>query len=81
MNKSLLDTDIYSEVIKAINPTVPRDADYYYKPYPFLIGGTTLQERVIKFDPKQRKAIAVEASLVYNGKIAIAYLAVDTGGV
>ena len=30
MNKALLDTDIYSEVLKAINPTVAQSAATYY---------------------------------------------------
>lgn len=36
MNKSLLDTDILSEVSKAINPTVTRNATAYRQAYGFL---------------------------------------------
>ena len=30
MNKVLLDTDIYSEIIKAVNPVVTQNAEIYY---------------------------------------------------
>lgn len=36
MNKALLDTDIYSEVLKAIDPNVTRNAVTYRRAYGFL---------------------------------------------
>lgn len=36
MNKALLDTDIYSEVLKAVNPAVARNAAAYRQAHGFL---------------------------------------------
>lgn len=36
MNKALLDTDIYSEIIKAVDQTVTRNATAYRQAYGFL---------------------------------------------
>ncbi len=45
MNKSLLDTDIYSEVLKAVNPTVTANAIAYRKAQGILtLSAVTLME-------------------------------------
>ena len=54
MNKSLLDTDILSEIIKGIDPTVARNAAVYYQAFgQFTLSAVTVMEIVQGFQKKQ----------------------------
>lgn len=54
MNKALLDTDIYSEILKAANPTVTHNATVYRRAQGFLTFSTiTVMEVVRGFQKKQ----------------------------
>lgn len=75
MNKTLLDTDVYSEVIKAIDPVVTRNAVVYRQARGILTVSTiTVMEivRGLEKSQSQRKlqsflaAIALEEVLVFD---------------
>ena len=75
MNKALLDTDIYSEVLKAIDPNVARNATAYRQAHGvFTISSVTLMELVRGFQKKQsqrslqtfRSAVALEEVLDFG---------------
>ena len=54
MNKALLDTDTYSEVLKAVNPTVARNAALYRQQHGVLsLSAITLMEIVYGFQRVQ----------------------------
>ena len=54
MNKALLDTDTYSEVLKAINPTVAQNATLYRQQHGvFSLSAITLMEIVYGFQRVQ----------------------------
>jgi tRNA(fMet)-specific endonuclease VapC len=54
MNKALLDTDIYSEVLKAINPTVAQNAATYRQQHGILtVSAVTMMEIVRGFQRNQ----------------------------
>jgi tRNA(fMet)-specific endonuclease VapC len=55
MNKTLLDTDIYSEILRAINPTVVANAQSYRQTHGILILSViTVMEMVKGFQQVQR---------------------------
>lgn len=75
MNKALLDTDIYSEILKAVNPTIARNATAYRQAHGFLtISVITVMEviqglqRVQGYSRIQnfRNAIASEDILLFD---------------
>ena len=54
MNKALIDTDTYSEVLKAINPTVAQNATLYRQQHGVLsLSAITLMEIVYGFERVQ----------------------------
>lgn len=54
MNKALLDTDIFSEVLKAVNPTVTQNAAAYRRRHGFYtVSAITLMEIVQGFQQIQ----------------------------
>jgi tRNA(fMet)-specific endonuclease VapC len=54
LNKSLLDTDIFSEITKAANPTVVRHAAAYRKAFShYTISAVTLMEIIRGYQKKQ----------------------------
>ena len=54
MNKALLDTDILSEIIKGIDPTVARNAAAYCQVFgQFTLSAVTVMEIVQGFQKKQ----------------------------
>jgi tRNA(fMet)-specific endonuclease VapC len=54
VNKALLDTDILSEIIKGIDPTVARNAAAYYQAFgQFTLSAVTVMEIVQGFQKKQ----------------------------
>ncbi len=61
MNKSLLDTDILSEVSKAINPTVTRNATAYRQAYGFLTLSVISVMEVIQGYHRIGAAIRIQA--------------------
>jgi tRNA(fMet)-specific endonuclease VapC len=66
VNKALLDTDILSEIIKGIDPTVARNAAAYYQALgQFTLSAVTVLEIVQGFQKKQsfRKLQAFVTSL------------------
>jgi tRNA(fMet)-specific endonuclease VapC len=55
MNKTLLDTDIYSEILRAVNPTVVANARLYRQTHSILtLSGITVMEMVKGFQQVQR---------------------------
>jgi predicted nucleic acid-binding protein len=48
VNKALLDTDIYSEVLKAINPTVARNAATYRQSHGVLTVSVITKMEIVK---------------------------------
>ena len=48
MNKALLDTDIYSEVLKAINPTVAQNAATYRQTHGVLTLSVITMLEIVK---------------------------------
>ena len=75
MNKALLDTDIYSEILKSVDPTVTRNATAYRQAQGFLTLSTvTVMEVIRGFQKKQSQrklqnflsAIALEEVLVFD---------------
>lgn len=48
MNKALLDTDIYSEILKAANPTVTANATTYRRAHGFLTFSTVTVMEVVR---------------------------------
>jgi tRNA(fMet)-specific endonuclease VapC len=55
LNKALLDTDIYSEVVKGINPTVTANAIAYRNVHSVLtLSAVTLMEIAPGYYQKQR---------------------------
>ena len=75
MNKVLLDTDIYSEILKAANPTVTANATTYRKAQGFLtFSAVTVMEVVRGFQKNQSTrrlnaflaAIALEEILPFD---------------
>ncbi len=48
MNKALLDTDIYSEVLKAVNPTVARNAATYRQAHGVLTVSVITKMEIVK---------------------------------
>ncbi len=87
MNKALLDTDIYSEILKAIDPIVTRNATAYRQTYGHLtISAITVTEIVRGFQRNQSlrrlqsflAAVAIEEVLPFDQ--AAAELAGRIGG-
>jgi tRNA(fMet)-specific endonuclease VapC len=75
LNKALLDTDIYSEILKAANPTVTANATTYRKAQGFLtFSAVTVMEVVRGFQKNQSirrlnaflTAIALEEILPFD---------------
>lgn len=75
MNKALLDTDIYSEVLKAVDPNVARNATAYRQAHRVLtLSSVTLMELIRGFQKKQsqrslqvfRSAVALEEVLDFG---------------
>jgi tRNA(fMet)-specific endonuclease VapC len=75
VNRALLDTDIYSEILKAINPTVARNATAYRQAHGFLtISVITVMEVIQGLQRVQgssriqnfRNAIASEDILLFD---------------
>jgi tRNA(fMet)-specific endonuclease VapC len=55
MNKTLLDTDIYSEILRAVNPTVVANARLYRQTHSILtLSVITVMEMVKGFQQVQR---------------------------
>ncbi len=56
MNKTLVDTDIYSEILRAVNPTVVAYAGFYRQTYGALtLSVITVMEMVKGFQQVQRQ--------------------------
>ncbi len=54
MNKSLIDTDIFSEITKAVNPTVIAHATAYRRTFSrYTISAVTLMEVIRGYQKKQ----------------------------
>jgi tRNA(fMet)-specific endonuclease VapC len=79
VNKALLDTDTYSEVLKAINPTVARNAAFYRQQHGILsLSAITLMEIVYGFQRVQNlrrlqeflAGVALEEVLTFGRKSA-----------
>jgi tRNA(fMet)-specific endonuclease VapC len=79
VNKALLDTDIDSEVLKAIDPTVERNAATYRQQHGFLtLSAVTLMEIVRGYQRKRSarrlqaflNAVALEEVLDFNRSAA-----------
>lgn len=75
MNKALLDTDTYSEVLKAINPTIVRNAALYRQQHRVLsLSVITVMEVVYGFQRVQNapllqsflNAVALEEVLSFD---------------
>jgi tRNA(fMet)-specific endonuclease VapC len=75
LNKALLDTDIYSEILKSVDPTVTRNATTYRQAHGILtLSAVTLMEIVRGFqrNQSQRKlqnflaAVALEEVLAFD---------------
>jgi predicted nucleic acid-binding protein len=63
VNKVLLDTDIYSEVLKAIDPTVAQNAATYRQQHGFLtLSAVTLME-IVRGYQRKRSARRLQAFL------------------
>ena len=79
MNKSLLDTDTYSEILKAVNPTVTRHAQDYRQQHGTLcVSVVTVMEIVYGFQRAQNTrrhqeflaAVAMEEILPFEFRAA-----------
>lgn len=79
MNKALLDTDTYSEVLKAVNPTVAQNAALYRQQHGVLsLSAITLMEIVYGFQRVQNArrlqdfltAVALEEVLEFERNAA-----------
>lgn len=79
MNKALLDTDIYSEVLKAVDPTVAQNAASYRQQHgAYTLSVITLMEIVQGFQRVQNArrlqsfltAVAVEDVLLFDESAA-----------
>lgn len=79
MNKALLDTDIYSEVLKAVDPNVARNAGAYRHAHRVLtLSSVTLMELIRGFQKRRslrslqvfRYAVAVEEVLDFGRSAA-----------
>ena len=75
MNKALLDTDIYSEILKSVDPTVTRNATAYRQAHGILtLSAVTVMEVIRGFqkNQSQRKlqnflaAVALEEVLAFD---------------
>src|SRR3954452_2823459 len=63
LNKALLDTDIYSEILKAANPTVTRNATTYRRAQGILTFSTVTVMEVIKGFQKKQDSRRLQAFL------------------
>jgi tRNA(fMet)-specific endonuclease VapC len=80
VNKALLDTDIYSEVLKAKNPTVAQNAALYHQQYGvYTVSVITVMEVVQGFHRVQNaqrllnflNAVALEQVIVFDQSTAV----------
>ena len=63
MNKALLDTDIYSEILKAANPTVTANATTYRRAQGFLTFSTVTVMEVVRGFQKNQSTRRLNAFL------------------
>jgi tRNA(fMet)-specific endonuclease VapC len=63
LNKALLDTDIYSEILKAANPTVTANATTYRRAQGFLTFSTITVMEVVRGFQKNQSARRLNAFL------------------
>jgi tRNA(fMet)-specific endonuclease VapC len=63
LNKALLDTDIYSEILKAANPTVTANATTYRRSQGFLTFSTITVMEVVRGFQKNQSARRLTAFL------------------
>ncbi|APW64291.1 type II toxin-antitoxin system VapC family toxin [Paludisphaera borealis] len=61
MNKALLDTDIYSEILKAVNPTVTQNATTYRRSQGILTFSTVTVMEVIRGFQKSQASRRLQA--------------------
>jgi tRNA(fMet)-specific endonuclease VapC len=61
LNKALLDTDIYSEILKAVNPTVTRNATTYRRSQGILTFSTITVMEVIRGFQKSQSTRRLQA--------------------
>jgi predicted nucleic acid-binding protein len=79
VNKALLDTDTYSEILKAVNPTIAQNAATYRQQHGILsVSAITVMEIVYGFQRVQNArrlkdfltAVALEEVLAFEGNAA-----------
>jgi tRNA(fMet)-specific endonuclease VapC len=63
VNKALLDTDIYSEVLKAINPTVARNAATYRQSHGILTLSVITTMEIVKGCQRVQSSIRMQKFL------------------
>jgi predicted nucleic acid-binding protein len=69
MSKTLLDTDIYSEILRAVNPTVVNNARSYRQQYGiFTLSVVTVMEMVKGFQQVQRPQKITDLLIYINGE-------------
>ena len=63
MNKALIDTDLFSEVMKAVNPTVARNAALYRRHHGVLTLSVITMMEVVKGFSKVQNVLRLQAFL------------------